>query len=37
MSDFLLGFGLLMFAAGLVVLLLWFMDPLRGPEGGDRP
>lgn len=37
LADLAIGFGLLMFAASLVVLLLWFSDPLRGPDDEGRP
>lgn len=37
LADVAIGFGLLMFAACCVVVLLWFSDPLVGPDEIDRP
>lgn len=37
LADLAIGFGLLMFAACLIVLLLWFADPLRRPDDEERP
>lgn len=37
LGDLAIGFGLFMFSACGAVLLLWYSDPLRGPDGEERP
>lgn len=37
LADLAIAFGVLMFGACGVVILLWAADPLRGPDDEERP